>query len=115
MREAKKREREQKKKEKEQAKSLRKKKRSRYDRIVSSSEDDSSIEDMPGSDVDSGSEPINPSQCYRCQGLEDGIPSNWIGCNRCPRWLHRSCVTSIDFFSMSETEIENMYFECDYC
>lgn len=59
---------------------------------------------------------IDPNKCFSCGGPYKAEEAHlWIGCNRCPRWLHRKCVKDVNFHSMTEEEIEEYYFECVYC
>ena len=50
--------------------------------------------------------------CYGEDGLDDG--SNWIGCNRCPRWYHKTCL-SLNLEEMSDSEITSFDFVCKIC
>ena len=40
--------------------------------------------------------------CYGENGLDD--PARWIGCNRCPRWYHKGCLSE-EIEQMSSEEI----------
>ena len=58
---------------------------------------------------------FSTTKCYSCDQAFDGDSENWITCHKCPRWLHRACVKTIDLLSLSECEIADLQFECDYC
>jgi hypothetical protein len=53
--------------------------------------------------------------CYACDIPYDNKTDEWIMCHSSGRWLHRLCVKTIDLFSMTEGEIADLEFECDYC
>ena len=55
------------------------------------------------------------SNCYACGESYDNNEENWVSCHKCPRWLHRGCVSTIDLLSLSEDDIADIEFECDYC
>lgn len=70
-------------------------------------------QEMNASDDDA--EPLDVNRCYKCSGpFMPSEADQWIGCNRCPRWFHKSCVDA-DISNMSDAEIEEFYFECLYC
>ena len=50
--------------------------------------------------------------CMGNEGLSEG--ENWIGCNICPRWYHRSCLSE-DFEDLTENEIEDLDYVCPSC
>lgn len=58
---------------------------------------------------------ITDTKCYACGVDVDGEYENWMSCHNCPRWLHRACVSTIDLISMSESELADLQFECDFC
>ncbi|XP_060578915.1 uncharacterized protein LOC132735898 [Ruditapes philippinarum] len=92
-------------------KKVQKRKHSSSDSDTDSSEevayDDDALQDV---DVD-----IKDTKCYACGVDFDGEYENWVSCHNCPRWLHRACVSTIDLISMSESELADLQFECDYC
>lgn len=74
------------------------------------------LQRMLESDSDCDISTIDPNKCHSCGGpFKDEEANQWIGCNRCPRWLHRRCVKGVDLLSMTEEEIEEYHFECVYC
>jgi len=50
--------------------------------------------------------------CYAEDGLDDG--SNWIGCNLCPCWYHKTCL-SLDLEEKSDDAIATFDFICNIC
>ena len=67
------------------------------------------------SDDDSLENTENQNMCHACygeDGLDDGI--KWIGCNHCPRWYHKTCL-SLGLEEMSDTEIATFDFVCKSC
>lgn len=67
--------------------------------------------DDSDSDVEEGLENI----CSGCLG-DDGVEDHfkWIGCNKCPRWYHKSCLAE-ELEQMSQEEIEAYNFICNIC
>ena len=54
-------------------------------------------------------------KCGACLGT-DGLDeaNNWIGCNSCPRWFHKSCLSG-GVEEMDEEEILRFHFKCPIC
>ena len=76
----------------------------------SSSEEEPKLSD--GSETDG---PIQRDMCAKCSLPFDDNPVNWIWCIRCPRMMHRSCVTYVDLSQMAEEDLAAFEFECDFC
>ena len=73
--------------------------------------DDITLEDDELVDID-----LNIKRaCYACEMPFDNKTGEWIFCQKCGRWLHRACVKTIDLLSLSEGQIADLQFECDYC
>ncbi|MEW8544190.1 MAG: hypothetical protein AB2693_11710, partial [Candidatus Thiodiazotropha sp.] len=88
-------------------------KRKRSEDSESNSNDETPVyDDDEMNDIDVR---INSASCYACGQSYDNKVENWVMCNNCPRWLHRACVSTIDLLSMSEEDIADLEFECDYC
>ena len=52
------------------------------------------------------------SACLGREGFNKG--SNWIGCNRCPRWYHKSCLSE-NIAQMSLKKLQAFNFICNFC
>jgi len=52
--------------------------------------------------------------CIKCQSPYDDKPQEWIGCDYCGAWLHRSC-TDLDWDGLSESDCNKLDFKCDFC
>ena len=50
--------------------------------------------------------------CYGENGLDDH--DRWIGCNRCPRWFHKGCLSE-EIEQMNSEEIEVFNLICNTC
>ena len=55
------------------------------------------------------------NECNACGGEEgqDDV-DKWIGCNKCPRWYHKYCLSE-DYENMSLEEIKELNFICNFC
>lgn len=85
-------------------------------RIVQESDDDSSVDDdhMSLDDDSDDAGEFDADKCAKCLGVDDGSdPNCWIGCSNCPRWWHKACA-HVDL-DLTEEEVAEMFFECDYC
>ncbi|KAL4240801.1 hypothetical protein ACF0H5_001589 [Mactra antiquata] len=112
----KKEQREAKRKQKEVQQNIKAMQKSNKRKFQEDSDSDSSAEPQFNDDeLDDIDVNISKEQCYACEKKFTGDSSNWIMCHNCPRWLHRSCVSTIDLLSMSESEIADLQFECDFC
>lgn len=69
------------------------------------------LDDDACADFDSGIKQV----CYACESPYDNKTDDRIVCHSCGRWLHRTCVKTINLLSMTEEEIADLEFECDYC
>ena len=84
---------------------------------LESSEDDEIClsEDKDGEDEDNVEEIFDLESCFACGGSEDkNRPAAWMGCNYCPRWYHRSCLSE-GYTSLTSDEIKNLDFKCNEC
>lgn len=116
--EKRKKERELKKKLKEQAannKGKRGGKRVRETAKEDEQDTDKEDQEMVFMDSDSDLDIDNENKCEACFGNEDlDDNSKWIGCNKCPRWFHKGCVSD-DVEEMDEEELREFNFICHYC
>ena len=116
QKEERKRMREEKKKEKTLLAASKKKKKN-LDRAESEStsaeETDEDVEVIyASSDED---EVFDENYCGACGGNNEWeIGSKWIGCNRCSRWFHKSCLSE-EIESMTVEDLENFDFQCNVC
>jgi len=77
--------------------------------------EDSDLEDITYMETDSDEGDDSNEKCSACFG-EDGLDDNakWIGCNRCPRWFHKSCLSE-RVEQMTDEELEMYNFICQHC
>ena len=98
---------------------IQKSKRSQANRQLEMGAESSDNEEVPADVNDGDADDVLPNidrnSCYRCEQPYDNNLAAWIDCNRCPRLMHRSRVTSIDLSCMPESDLEELCFECDYC
>lgn len=66
---------------------------------------------MDTDDGDVSDEP-EENKCAKCK-KSSGRAASWIGCEGCPRWFHKWCVSVP--LTLSDNEIEEMAFRCDFC
>ena len=114
--------------EKEQRKEEREKKKAEKNKCKSANgergkkrkinrSDDSSNADIVIMETDSDDldDIEDENMCYAClgnEGLDEG--SNWIGCNRCSRWFHRTCLSE-EIEKMTREELVAFNFVCAPC
>ena len=111
--ERRKKEREAKKLEKEKQKKGKKPPSKKQSRVNESSSDEEQIILYLSSEDDIDVELEH--KCYACHGDEGWeYGESWIGCNTCERWYHKDCLT-LDFDSMSQSDIDNFNFICIVC
>ena len=60
---------------------------------------------------------VNQDECACCDRPYNYRPSEWIGCDNCDRWYHKTvhCTGIGDIEHMSAEEVEELQFLCDYC
>ena len=55
------------------------------------------------------------NSCYGCLGREDWEDGpKWIGCNDCPRWYHKACLSK-EVMEMTSRELKKFNFVCKPC
>ena len=109
--ERRKEERERKKAEKEKAKKGRRGNKRKRNESDDSSDPDAIVMDTDSDNMDREDENI----CFAClgnEGLDEG--SNWIGCNKCSRWYHRTCLSE-EIENMTNEELVAFNFVCALC
>ena len=101
--------REEKRLEKEKEKNKKKKKAQRREESSGSevsyhSDESDSLDEMP-SDIEN-----DHNMCGKCK-KRSGASQQWIGCEECPQWYHKTCVSVA--LTLSDKEIEDLAFVCD--
>ena len=78
-------------------------------------ESESDAEEIVDDESDADIEEDFDGKCGACLGT-DGLDeaNNWIGCNSCPRWFHKSCLSG-GVEEMDEEEILRFHFKCPIC
>ena len=78
-------------------------------------ESESDAEEIVDDESDADIEENFEGKCGACMGT-DGLDeaNNWIGCNSCPRWFHKSCLSG-GVEEMDEEEILRFHFKCPIC
>ena len=81
---------------------------------------DALLRDIIGTDLPSTPEPMESSQmptisqeiCYTCSAAsphhEKTLVYDWIGCDKCPRWYHTSCIGL-------KGKATTANYKCQYC
>ncbi|KAJ8049116.1 hypothetical protein HOLleu_01712 [Holothuria leucospilota] len=66
-------------------------------------------------DNDEEEEEINPNKCPKCSRMYDSDENQWVGCETCDRWFHKSCTDIEGANKMSNSELNELEWLCEYC
>ena len=58
---------------------------------------------------------IDLYQCFHCNDKFGTNEMEVIGCDLCLCWYHRKCMPNYMQIMAEDNDLEELYFECDYC